>query len=43
MIPTKWNWEKYDLKLKIVDKKYITGFFAGVRKEKVLSLIKIKK
>ena len=43
IIPTKWNWDKYDLRLEIVEKKYITGFFASVRKEKVLSLIKIKK
>ena len=43
IIPTKWNWDKYDLKLKIVDKTYITGFFAGVRKEKALNIIKVKK
>ena len=43
IIPTTWNWEKHDLKLKIEEKKHITGFFAGVRIEKVLSLIKIKK
>ena len=43
IIPTKWNWDKYDLRLEIVEKKYITGFFAGVRKEKILNLIKVKK
>jgi hypothetical protein len=43
IIPTKWNWDKYDLRLEIVEKKYITGFFAGVRKEKILNLIKVNK